>query len=61
MSCPNFSIWKQTGSGKVGFGCNWLMRYPDKTTASLGPKLARMGERSLVRKLPDEWKIKQDF
>jgi len=45
----------------VGFGCNWLVRYPDKTAASLGPKLARMGERSLVRKLPDEWKIKQDF
>lgn len=45
MSCPEFSIQKQAGSGKVGFGWNWLMRYPDKTTDSLGLKLARMDPR----------------
>lgn len=61
MSCPEFSIRKQAGSGEVGFGWNWLMRYSDKSTDSLGLKLARLDKVSLVGKLPDEREIKEGF
>lgn len=37
------------------------MKYPDKTTDSLEPKLAWMDKGSLMGKLPDEREIKQDF
>lgn len=60
MSCSEFSIQKQAGSGTVGFAWNCL-RYPDKITKSLVQKLARMEKDFLVGGLPDKKEIKQDF
>lgn len=60
VSCSEFSIQKQAGSGTVGFAWNCL-RYFDKTTKALGPELARMDNNFLVGGLPDKRAIKQDF